>query len=81
MPGAPSGREMICLSSCSLAPSAGTLKAGIREPFSGCQLIKEDRAGGGGSVHRPWSSSVCRLQLNVCQVLKALWKYTAWQRK
>lgn len=47
MPGVFSRREIIYLSSCSLALSSGTLKAVIQEPFSECQQIKKDRAAGG----------------------------------
>ena len=75
MPGAPSGSGIITLSSCSLVLSSGTLKAGIREPFSGCQLIKKDSAGGRGSAHHGLLL-LCVPLLIECQVLKALGKYT-----
>lgn len=58
MPGVSSGREIISLSSCFLARSSGTLKAGIQESFSVCQLIKKDRARGVGSIHHLCSSSL-----------------------
>lgn len=72
MPGVFSRREVISLSSCSLVLSSGTFKASIQEPFSECQLIKKDRAGG-GRVFSPFLLLLCaHFQLNVCQVLKGI---------